>query len=154
MTELSTNIKLSDIGNKKADVIFSETIGTSILGEGQLNWIVDSRKRLGSNDVKISPGSARQYLIFMESPIFDSRSRVDKFDEFDLTPINCARFTSHFFSSKEYGISFDKFNFKEMNKPVCIIDIDFYNTELPLPKQRVFKVPILNNGTGISGFLF
>ena len=145
--KMSTLTTPEDLGGRRADVIFSETIGTSILVEGQIEWMRDARARLASEGVRIIPGSARQFITLAQSPTWDRVTRVTHIDGLDLTPFNQVRDTSQFFWSRRYGLSFKDFDFRDMSLPIPVFHIDFYTTTWDdLPRRRVFEVPVLSDG--------
>lgn len=143
----STNVTQAQLGGRPADVVFSETIGVSILVEGQIGWMHDARNRLLAKNARIIPGAARQYVTLVQSSVLDKVSRVTDLDGFDLSPLNKVRDTTQFKWSRSYGISIDDFGFREMSEPIPILSVDFYTTRwLDLPNKRVFRVPILSDG--------
>ena len=145
--KMSTAVTLADLDERRADVIFSETIGTTILVEGQIEWMRDARTRLASEGARIIPGSAHQFITLAQSPIWDKTTRVTQVDGFDLSPFNQARDTSQFFWSRRYGLSVKDFDFRDMSRPIPIFGIDFYTTTWDdLPRRRVFEVPVLSDG--------
>ena len=70
----------SDIGNKKADVIFSETIGIS-KKEGQQNWIHDATKKISLRTSRFPWFCRTIYYFCKKAQHLTKRTRVENYEE-------------------------------------------------------------------------
>jgi len=158
--KMSTETNATDLGAteeggnfQKADVLIAETIGTSILGEGQLEYIQDVRERLCTPEVRLIPGGAHQHITLFESTQWDELTRVTEWDGLDLTAFNQLRHTSSFKFSKTWGLDMADIKFREMTPPIKILDLNFYTASYDqMPSRRVFKVPVLHDGVVHGSF--
>lgn len=136
IANFSTSLRLEQMKFRRADVLFSETLGTHLLEEGQLNWIADARGRLTTDAVRIIPGSARQYITLVESQPWLTH------------PVEGVEVQEHLpkgFVHSARCIGGD------LTAPVVALEVDFYKhsvMDLPLPRTRLTKrVKVLRDGT-------
>ena len=79
----SLDVTLSDIGGQAANVIVSETLGSTALDEASLMFIEDVRKRLATPDAIIIPAGVRTFAAVINCPALRNLSHVSEVTGFD-----------------------------------------------------------------------
>ena len=127
---MSTKLRLSDDAEephqKKANVLVSEIIGTLLLGESQLFYTEDARRRLLTADATILPAAGTQYLMLIQSHALANLTSVRSWRNFDLTPFNEWVDTDSLMKTKQLGIRLGDLEWTPMTKPVAVLDVNFY----------------------------
>lgn len=103
VNQLSTDLQLNDLEDPyshKANIVVSEIIGTLLLGESQLDYIEDARKRLLAPDAAILPAAGIQYATLIQSFDYANLTGVSSWRGFDLGPFNELRDTDSLLKSK------------------------------------------------------
>ena len=109
INKLSTEVVLDDDPGdrhrRKADIVVSEIIGTLLLGESQLDYIEDARKRLLTPDATILPAAGIQYATLIQSYDYANLTGVSSWRGFDLGPFNELQDTDSLLKSKQVRAS-------------------------------------------------
>ena len=105
VNQLSTDVVLDDAEDdphrRKANVLVSEIIGTLLLGESQLDYMEDARKRLLTPDAVILPAAGIQYATLIQSFDYANLTGVSSWGGFDLGPFNELKDTDSMLKSKQ-----------------------------------------------------
>lgn len=144
---MSTHVQPRHLRHGPPTVLFSETIGMTLISEGQLDWVHDARDRLLAPGGRIIPGAGRQYVTLFESQTFDNLTRAHRVDGIDLDGINEMRDSSRLFWSRQFGVPASHLGLEAMSAPITVLDLNFYNfTWDNMPVQRIFRVRVLRDG--------
>lgn len=142
VANMSTSLTIEQMHSRRADVLFSETLGTHLLEEGQLHWIANARGRLATDRARIIPGSARQYITLVESRPWHPVEGVA--EHLHLLP------KGFMHSARCTGLELASLHRGDLTAPVVALEVDFYkHSVMDLPRGRLTKkrVKVLRDGT-------
>eukprot|EP01060_Flectonema_neradi_P005426 TRINITY_DN1361_c0_g1_i3.p1 TRINITY_DN1361_c0_g1~~TRINITY_DN1361_c0_g1_i3.p1 ORF type:complete len:377 (+),score=49.43 TRINITY_DN1361_c0_g1_i3:54-1184(+) len=155
LTNMSVNVGLEDIGNKKADIMVSEVLGTLLLGESAIEYMADARDRLLKPGGHVIPSGAAQFVSVISSSKLRSVIKVDKWNGLDLSEFNSLQDTSSLVFSKQYGFRLLDVGPLEISPQLEIFSVDF-RTAQPgeiSPHPVIIKFKSLHTAT-VDAFIF
>ncbi len=129
----STDLKIPDDMAARANILVSETVDHSLLGEGFLPSLIDARSRLmNDGSLAIIPSSATVFAMAIDL-------RVDTVEGFDLNALNL-------FRRRHYqGIRLKETNYRALTEPFETFRFNFYDCSFE-PRLQHFIVPATRDG--------
>lgn len=117
---------------EKANILISETVDHSLLGEGFLAALQHAREFLLVDDPAIIPAGALVYASGVEIRTEDVRG-------FDFTPINLLRLNHY------TCMDLNRVEHRRLTNESEVFRFDFYQRDFK-PTQKVFELPVINDG--------
>jgi len=115
----SENLVVGKDMARGADIIVSEILNVSLLGEGVLKTLSHAARALAAPDAIFIPSSARIFAVLVEAPALRRVNPLSKIAEFDLSSFNIFRnpgYQKIFLAHEEHRI---------LSQPFPVIEFDF-----------------------------
>jgi protein arginine N-methyltransferase 7 len=112
-------------------ILLSEILGTLLLGESALHYVMDARKRLVAPcvgpeaPVCTVPRRGCQFASLIESPDIASITSVRSWEGIDLTWFNTLQDTTSMVFTKQYGFRFSSCKYRTLAPRQRVLDLDF-----------------------------
>ena len=117
---------------EKANILISETVDHSLLGEGFLDSLVHARSALLEDDVTIIPASATVFAMGIQL-------RTEKEAGFDLSALNLFRYRHY------HGIKLKECAHLPLTEPFEALTFNFYDKEFKSGLKH-FQIPAIADG--------
>ncbi len=117
---------------QKANVLISETVDHSLLGEGFLVALKHARRFLLEDDPIIIPAGAKVYAAGIEI-------RTEGIHDLDFAPLNLLRLNHY------TGFDLNRVKHRRLTHEFEAISFDFYDREFK-SDQRMFEIPVVMDG--------
>lgn len=137
-----------------ADVLLSEILGTTLLGESALDYVEDARVRLLRPGGHIVPRRGRQYAMLIQSNDLADITSVqrwapqsskvssqsdDEYPSVDLSFFNTFKDTASLVFTKTYGFRLSSVGYEAISDRISVFDCDFVtDSARDLPAERSF----------------
>ena len=109
INKMSTEVAPDEVnayGGGTPTVLLSEILGTLLLGESALHYVMDARQRLVTKDAAVVPRAGCQFATLIESEDIGSITSVRSWESIDLSWFNTLQDTTSMVFTKQYGFRF------------------------------------------------
>ena len=129
-------------------VLLSEILGTLLLGESAMHYVMDARQRLFGSLPAVVPRRGSQFACLIESHDIASITSVKGWEGIDLATFNALQDTTSMVFTKQYGFRFSSCKYRELARRVPVLDIDFAHDVVGVWKnERRQRIQALASGT-------
>ena len=106
-------------------VLLSEILGTLMLGESALHYVMDARERLVAPGAAVVPRAGRQFAALVQSEDVASITSVRSWEGIDLHWFNTLQDTTSMVFTKQYGFRFSSCAYAELAPKTPVLAVDF-----------------------------
>mmetsp|Transcript_34611 Transcript_34611/g.73910 ORF Transcript_34611/g.73910 Transcript_34611/m.73910 type:complete len:423 (-) Transcript_34611:61-1329(-) len=111
-------------------VLLSEILGTLLLGESALHYVMDARQRLTTPDCAVVPLRGTQFATLVDSADIASITSVKDWQGIDLSWFNSLQDTTSMVFTKQYGFRFSSCSYTELAPRLPVLPIDFSSDQV------------------------
>ena len=137
----STSLIIGNQMPRKANLLVTETVDSSLLAEDIVASIAHAKANLLTDDAQIIPCAATVYAMVLESPTLRNLNSVHTVAGFDVSLINRYA-TAHYVPAR---LAF--FDYTPLTEPFEVFQFDFVNGEI-IPEQKTISVRATRDGAG------
>lgn len=137
----STSLTVGNQMTRKANLLVTETVDSSLLAEDIVASITHAKANLLTEDAQIIPCAATVYAMVLESPQLRNLNSVGTVAGFDVSLINRYA-TAHYVPAR---LAF--FDYTPLTEPFEVFHFDFVNGEI-VPEQKTISVRATRDGVG------
>lgn len=106
-------------------VLLSEILGTLLLGESALHYVMDARQRLTTPHCAVVPLRGCQFATLVDSPDIVSITSVKDWQGIDLSWFNTLQDTTSMVFTKQYGFRFSSCSYTALAPRLPVLPVDF-----------------------------
>ena len=149
INKMSTEVAPEEIAHYGTPtVLLSEILGTLLLGESAMHYVMDARQRLFGSLPAVVPRRGSQFACLIESHDIASITSVKGWEGIDLATFNALQDTTSMVFTKQYGFRFSSCKYRELARRVPVLDIDFAHDVVGVWKnERRQRIQALASGT-------
>jgi len=107
------------------DILLSEILGTLMLGESALHYVMDARQRLVAPRCEVVPLRGCQFATLVDSADIASITSVKDWQGIDLSWFNTLQDTTSMVFTKQYGFRFSSCDYHELAPRQPVLRVDF-----------------------------
>lgn len=137
----STELKLGQDLPRRADLVVSEILDSSVIGEGMLPSMRHALAELAAPGARVIPQGAKVKVALIETPGLRMVNPVGTIEGFDLSPFDRYRNKS---AGQPTELAAEEHRF--LSDPQAVYDFDF-TRPVPSPREHWFVVPATAAGT-------
>jgi len=133
---------------EKIDVVVSETLGTLLLGESQLDYVSDARARLCNKNVQCIPYGGAQYVYLIACEHLTQISRINRqVKDINLSAMNLLQDTARLQHTKSLGFRLNSVPYTTLTNRTCLFEVNFakHNGET-VPLTKSYIIDVVKNG--------
>lgn len=139
----SSDLVIGDDLPQKADVIISEILSSTLVGEGIRASLLDANKRLLKENGKMIPESGEIIIGLMESNAeIESKAWVKNFQEFDLSNLNSV-------TQSEFSLNLSE-SLNMLSNPQSAFKINFYEKKEMKIYEKIINITANKSGLCIG----
>ena len=125
INKMSTDVAPEEIARfGTPTVLLSEILGTLLLGESALHYVMDARQRL-TPGAAVVPRRGAQFATLIESEDVASITSVKGWEGIDLGWFNTLQDTTSMVFTKQYGFRFSSCSYRELAPKQTVLGLDF-----------------------------
>lgn len=111
-------------------ILLSEILGTLLLGESALHYVMDARQRLTTPDCAVVPLRGTQFATLVDSADIASITSVKDWQGIDLSWFNSLQDTTSMVFTKQYGFRFSSCSYTELAPRLPVLPVDFSSDQV------------------------
>jgi len=125
INKMSTDVAPDEIARYGTpNVLLSEILGTLLLGESALHYVMDARQRL-TPGAAVVPRKGSQFATLIESNDVAAITSVKGWEGIDLGWFNTLQDTTSMVFTKQYGFRFSSCKYRELAAKTPVLELDF-----------------------------
>lgn len=141
LDQKSTSLVIGNQMTRKANLLVTETVDSSLLAEDIVASIAHAKANLLTEDAQIVPCAATVYAMVLESPQLRNLNCAQTVAGFDVSLINRYA-TAHYVPAR---LAF--FDYTPLTEPFEVFHFDFVNDDI-VPEQKTISVRATRDGVG------
>jgi SAM-dependent methyltransferase len=141
LEDKSTSLVIGNQMPRKANLLVTETVDSSLLAEDIVSSIMHAKANLLTDDAQIIPCAATVYAMVLESPTLRNLNCARTVAGFDVSLINRYA-TAHYVPAR-----LAHFDYTPLTEPFEVFNFDFVNGEI-VPEQKTISVRATRDGMG------
>jgi len=149
INKMSTEVSMEEVAQYGTPtVLLSEILGTLLLGESALHYVMDARQRLIAPQAAVVPRRGCQFAALVESYDVASITSVKSWEGIDLGWFNTLQDTTSMVFTKQYGFRFSSCQYRELAPKQPVLNLDFATDVVGLWRgESRQRVQVMKSGT-------